>query len=160
MPRESDGWVRVTKGGAKERKGKKMTKKTKKEDRSQCGFDEKTSMILTLRCWRAREGGTKREEKQIENHINSRAQKGSKGAVGTPPGGPGGGREGQNGRRGAPEEPRKAGKEEPGEQRRAARGRTEVGAMSFSDFLPPEERRKQKNRRNEPQISLDRKKQA
>ena len=123
-------------------------------------FNEKTRMKLTPLCWRAREGGTKREEKQIENHINSRAQKGSKGAVGTPPGGPGGGRDGQNERRGAPEEPRKAAKEEPGEQRRAARGRKEVGAMSFSDFLPPEERREQKNRRNEPQKCLDRRKRA
>ena len=137
-----------------------MTKKTKKEDRSQCGFDEKTRMILTPLCWSAREGGTKREEKQIGNHINSRAQKGSKGAVGTPPGEPGGGREGQNGRRGAPEEPQKAAKEEPGEQKRTTRGRREVGATSFSDFLQPEERRELKNTRNEPQKRLDRKKRA
>ena len=65
-----------------------------------------------------------------------------------PPGGPRGSREAQ--KAGAPEEPRKAGKEEPGEQRRATRGRKEVGATIFSDFLPPEERREEKNKRNEP----------
>ena len=116
-------------------------------------------MILTLQCWRAREGGAKKGIK-TENQINSRAQKGSKGADGTPPGGPGGSREAQNGHRGAPEEPRKAAKEEPGEHKRATRDRREVGAMSFSDFLQPEERRELKNRRNEPQISLDRRKRA
>ena len=109
------------------------------------------------------EGTRRRNKERGKKHRKSEeftCPKGLKRSGWDPPGGPGEVREAGNEHRGAPKEPRKAGKEEPGEQRRATKGRKEIGAVSFSDFLPPDDQRKQKNIRNEPQISRDHRKRA